>query len=115
MRPEGCNGDASPALSVGRSFSGRRWLFRQTDDEAARALTQHADISPALAALLSARNVKPDEVADYLNPTLRRLLPEPFLLSGMEKAVGAGDRRRREDRCFRRLRCRRLMRRGAAP
>jgi single-stranded-DNA-specific exonuclease len=87
MRPEGCNGDASPALSVGRSFSGRRWLFRQTDDEAARALTQHADISPALAALLSARNVKPDEVADYLNPTLRRLLPEPFLLSGMEKAV----------------------------
>lgn len=76
-----------PALSVARSFSGRRWLFRETDADAARALSHEADISPALAALLCARNVKPGEVADYLNPTLRRLLPEPFLLSGMEKAV----------------------------
>jgi len=62
-------------------------MFRETDADAARALSQEADISPGLAALLCARNVKPDEVADYLNPTLRRLLPEPFLLTGMEKAI----------------------------
>jgi len=76
-----------PALSVTHSFSGRRWLFREADADAARTLALAADVSPALAALLCARNVKPGEVADYLNPTLRRLLPEPFLLSGMEKAV----------------------------
>jgi single-stranded-DNA-specific exonuclease len=87
MRPDGYDGERRPALSVARSFSGRRWLFRENDADAARALSQEADISPALAGLLCARNVKPDEVADYLNPTLRRLLPEPFVLSGMEKAV----------------------------
>ncbi|HEX3432260.1 MAG TPA: single-stranded-DNA-specific exonuclease RecJ [Rhizomicrobium sp.] len=76
-----------PALSVTRSFSGRRWLFRETDKDAARLLAQEAEISPALAGLLHARNVKPHEVADYLNPTLRRLLPEPFLLKDMENAV----------------------------
>lgn len=76
-----------PALSVDRSFSGRRWLFRETDSDAARALSQEADVSPALAALLWARNVKPGELADYLNPTLRRLLPEPFVLKDMERAV----------------------------
>src|SRR5438477_1128718 len=78
---------SQPALSVSRSFSGRRWLFRETDTEAARALSHEADISPALANLLHLRNVKPAEVADYLNPTLHRLLPEPFVLSNMEKAV----------------------------
>jgi len=91
LRPVGhdilSQADARPALSVARSFSGRRWLFRDTDADAARALVQEADISPPLAALLQARNVKPHEVADYLNPTLRRLLPEPFQLKNMEKAV----------------------------
>jgi single-stranded-DNA-specific exonuclease len=76
-----------PALSVTRSFSGRRWLFRETDSDAVRVLLHEADISPALANLLHLRKVKPADVADYLNPTLRRLLPEPFVLSGMEKAV----------------------------
>jgi len=79
--------DQQPALSVSRSFSGRRWLFRETDGDAARALSHEADISPALANLLHLRKVKPADVADYLNPTLRRLLPEPYVLSGMEKAV----------------------------
>ena len=87
MRLDGYNNEPTPALSVTRSFSGRRWLFRETDPDAARLLAQEADISSAVASLLCARNVKPNEVADYLNPTLRRLLPEPFLLSGMEKAV----------------------------
>src|SRR5579864_2562480 len=87
MLPERYNSSRQPALSVARSFSGRRWLFREADPDAVRALAQEADVSPALAALLCARDVKPNEVADYLNPTLRRLLPEPFLLSGMEKAV----------------------------
>jgi single-stranded-DNA-specific exonuclease len=31
--------------------------------------------------------VKPADVADYLNPTLRRLLPEPYLLADMQRAV----------------------------
>lgn len=75
------------ALDVARSFSGRRWQFRETDAEAARALSLQTNVSQMLAGLLLARNVKAEEVADYLNPTLRRLLPEPFLLSDMERAV----------------------------
>lgn len=75
------------ALDVVRSFSGRSWHFRESNPEAARALSLEADISQVLAGLLLARNVKTAEVADYLNPTLRRLLPEPFLLADMERAV----------------------------
>jgi len=37
--------------------------------------------------LLLARNVAAADVADYLNPTLKRFLPEPLTLKDMDKAV----------------------------
>lgn len=78
---------ARAALNVSRSFSGRRWLLRDCDPDAARAMERAADISSALAQLLLARNVATNEIADYLNPTLKRFLPEPFVLKDMETAV----------------------------
>ena len=88
MRPEPGVSASPTALSVTRSFSGRRWLFRQSDPDAVRAFERDAGISSALAQLLIARSVAADDIADYLNPTLKRLLPEPFILPDMEKAVG---------------------------
>ncbi|HEX4077376.1 MAG TPA: single-stranded-DNA-specific exonuclease RecJ [Rhizomicrobium sp.] len=78
----------SAALSVTRSFSGRRWAFRQTDAEATRLLCREAEVSPAIATLLLSRSVTPGEADAYLNPTLKHLLPEPFTLGNMETAVG---------------------------
>jgi single-stranded-DNA-specific exonuclease len=72
---------------VAQSFSGRSWHLRAGDAQAARALTRSSDLPPLLCNLLLARGIGAHEVADYLNPTLRRLLPEPFLLSDMYKAV----------------------------
>ncbi len=79
-------------LNVGRSFSGRRWLLRETDAEAAGSFARDANVCHALANLLLARNIQADEAADYLNPTLRRLLPEPFALKDMERAVARAAR-----------------------
>ena len=75
-------------MNVQRSFSGRRWLLRETDTEAAGSLARDANISHALANLLLARNIRAGNAAEYLNPSLRRLLPEPFALKDMERAVG---------------------------
>ncbi|HEX4159540.1 MAG TPA: single-stranded-DNA-specific exonuclease RecJ [Rhizomicrobium sp.] len=75
------------ALNVACSFSGRQWRFRETDETAARELSRQTGVSSTLANLLMARSIPAADVADYLNPTLRRLLPEPFLLKDMERAV----------------------------
>jgi single-stranded-DNA-specific exonuclease len=77
----------SAGLNVTRSFSGRRWCLRETDAEATRHFAREADVSPTVANLLMTRNVRASDAADYLNPTLRRLLPEPLSLKDMEKAV----------------------------
>src|SRR4051812_25908123 len=72
---------------VVQSFSGRNWRLRERNPEAARRLAVASNLSPLLCDLLHARGVGANDVADYLQPTLKRLLPEPLLLSDMYKAA----------------------------
>ncbi len=76
-----------PAFNVSRSFSGRRWLLREASDNATRALMRAGDLSPVLARILAARGTAESDLEDILNPTLKRLLPEPLKLKDMDKAV----------------------------
>jgi single-stranded-DNA-specific exonuclease len=57
------------------------------DEEAAATLVREQQISPALARLLAARGIAADEVRNYLNPSLKHLLPDPMVLRDMDKAV----------------------------
>ncbi|MEJ1969990.1 MAG: single-stranded-DNA-specific exonuclease RecJ [Rhizomicrobium sp.] len=81
------NDAPGPAFGVARSFTGRRWRLRVADEDAVQALAREAAISPVLARLLLARGLTAPDVADYLNPTLKRFLPEPLSLKDMDKAV----------------------------
>lgn len=81
--------DAAPsaAFGVARSFSGRRWQLTAVDENAARALVQEAGVSAATARLLASRGIGVGDVYDYLNPTLKKLMPDPLVLAEMDKAV----------------------------
>ncbi|HJR55036.1 MAG TPA: single-stranded-DNA-specific exonuclease RecJ [Rhizomicrobium sp.] len=83
----GLNTLAPPAFGVARSFSGRRWNLKSVDEEAAAALTRAHSLSPALARLLAARGIGESEVLNYLNPSLKHLMPDPLVLKDMDKAV----------------------------
>ena len=74
-------------FGVSLSFSGRRWAVPDGDEDAIRALAAEHDIPLVLARVLVARGVSASDAADYLNPTLKRLLPEPLTLKDMDKAV----------------------------
>jgi single-stranded-DNA-specific exonuclease len=75
------------ALRVSQSFSGRPWVWRARDDAKARQLAQDAKLSLTLAHLLVGRGIDGATVGEYLRPTMRHWLPEPFLLKDMEQAV----------------------------
>ena len=75
------------AFGVARSFSGRKWILRRADEETARELSRTSGISFALARLLVGRGVKADDLQDVLNPTLKRLMPDPLVLLDMDRAV----------------------------
>jgi single-stranded-DNA-specific exonuclease len=75
------------AFGVARSFSGRKWILQQPNEDAVRELARASGISLALARLLVSRGFGAGDVLDVLNPTLKRLLPDPLTLLNMDKAV----------------------------
>ncbi|MBM3565837.1 MAG: single-stranded-DNA-specific exonuclease RecJ [Alphaproteobacteria bacterium] len=85
-------------LGIEDSLTGRRWRLREFDDRAALALAQRLGLPEVVGRVLAARGVGPDEAEDFLNPTLRALLPDPSVLKDMDTAcarlaaaVGAGE------------------------
>src|SRR5580658_7262343 len=76
-------------LGVESSATGRAWRDRLDDRAAARALaiTQRHDVSELLARILAGRNVEIDGVEAFLDPTIRRAMPDPHVLAGMAEAA----------------------------
>lgn len=84
----GLDGEAAPVfLGVERSLGGRRWLLRDTDERLALALSQRFDLPDVVGRLLAARRVDLESAENFLNSTLRALLPDPMHLMGMKEAV----------------------------
>jgi single-stranded-DNA-specific exonuclease len=76
-------------LGVTRSASGRAWRDRLDARGQARALTiaQRHGLPELLARVLAGRGVEPDQVEAYLDPSIRRLLPDPHTLTDMQAAA----------------------------
>ena len=76
-----------PALQVARSLTGRRWIWRETEDRISLGIAQRLGVSDIVGRLLAARGVGIAGAPDFLDPTLRALLPDPSLLIDMEVAA----------------------------
>jgi single-stranded-DNA-specific exonuclease len=76
-----------PALQVARSLTGRRWIWRETEDRISLGIAQRLGVSDIVGRLLAARGVGIAGAPDFLDPTLRALLPDPSLLTDMEVAA----------------------------
>lgn len=82
MRPEGS------VLRVDKSISGRAWARRPAWDASVAERTQHATgCSAVVANILAGCGVKPEEAADWLDPKLRALMPDPSVLVDADKAA----------------------------
>lgn len=76
-------------LSVKQSISGKRWVDRLTPslDTVALDIAQKADIPDLIARILAGRGVGANEAVDFLNPTIKNLMPDPHVLQDMEAAA----------------------------
>jgi single-stranded-DNA-specific exonuclease len=76
-------------LGVERSALGRAWCDRLDGRAAARALaiTQQHNLPELLARILAGRGVEPDAVERFLDPTIKALLPDPYILTAMREAA----------------------------
>jgi len=70
-----------------QSVSGLRWRFPQTDSEVVSALIQKFDLPDVVARILASRGITTETADEFLNPTLKKNLPNPLILKDMEKAA----------------------------
>jgi single-stranded-DNA-specific exonuclease len=76
-------------LGVERSATGRAWRDRLDDRGSARslAIAQRHAVPEMLARILAGRNVEIDGVEAYLDPSIKRLMPDPDVIVDMKPAA----------------------------
>jgi single-stranded-DNA-specific exonuclease len=76
-------------LGVELSASGRAWRDRLDQRGAARALAiaQRHDLPELLGRILAGRNVEVDAVEEFLDPSVKCAMPDPFVLTAMPAAA----------------------------
>ncbi|WP_339833098.1 single-stranded-DNA-specific exonuclease RecJ [uncultured Parvibaculum sp.] len=74
-------------LGVDRSATGRAWVSRLADDRLALAIAQREGLPEIVARVLAGRGVLPEDCAAYLAPSLKNLMPDPRVVTDMEKAA----------------------------
>lgn len=77
----------APVLGVARSVTGRRWVWRAADPRTGLGIAQRLGVPEMVGRLLAARGIGLDHAGDYLEPTLRALMPDPGALIDMEAAA----------------------------
>lgn len=70
-----------------KSLKDYYWKVRNPDEKSVLTLYQKFGISEILSRLLALREIGIESVNDYLKPTLRRYLPDPYSFLDMAKAV----------------------------
>ncbi len=83
--------DAPPPpafLNVENSLLGRRWTGPgEPAERIGAAIAQRLEAPEIVGRVLALRGVAPEDAADYLNPTLKALLPDPSTLRDMDVAA----------------------------
>ena len=69
------------------SATNRKWNLREVNEHLVTAIAREHDLPEIVARLLVARGVAPEEVHDFLNPSLRHFLPNPSHLLDMDRAA----------------------------
>jgi single-stranded-DNA-specific exonuclease len=78
-----------PFLGVESSVTGRAWRDRLDERGSARALAiaQRYALPELLARVVAGRGIEPDDVESFLDPAIKRLMPDPNVLTAMPAAV----------------------------
>jgi single-stranded-DNA-specific exonuclease len=69
------------------SVNNKKWSLKNIEERKVDKLVQDLQISDLLARIICSRNIEIDNAKDFLNPSLKKNLPSPYLLKDMPLAV----------------------------
>ncbi len=77
----------SDNISNYQSFNGFYWTFLKPSFDLVKDISDSFNISSMMAKVIINRGVNKEDILNFINPKLKNLLPDPFILSDMDKAV----------------------------
>ena len=69
------------------SVSGKNWVLRKYSEENSNFLKENFSLDEITSKLLSIRQIKKDEIASFLNPSIKNFLPNPYIMTDMKKSA----------------------------
>jgi single-stranded-DNA-specific exonuclease len=76
------------AFGVQQSLTGRQWVWRTGDEErVGQGIAQALGLPELMGRLLAARGVSAAQAGEFLDPTLRAMLPDPSCMIDMDAAA----------------------------
>ena len=69
------------------SVSGKNWISKKFNSDDISFFKTNYFLDETVAKLLSIRNIKKEEINFFLNPLIKNILPNPFILKDMDKAI----------------------------
>ena len=73
------------------SVSGKNWISKEFNSEEIEYYKTNYFLDEIVAKLLSIRKIKKEEVKSFLNPTIKNILPNPYILKDMDTAINRTD------------------------
>lgn len=70
-----------------KSVRGYYWNIKEYDENKALAISQKTGVSEIISRILAIKNIKFEDINNYLNPKIKNLLKNPYHLLDMDKAV----------------------------
>ena len=69
------------------SISGKSWISKEFSSEEINFFKTNYFVDEIVAKLLSIRKIKREEIKIFLNPTIKNILPNPYILKDMDNAI----------------------------
>ena len=69
------------------SVTGRKWILKKFDLNDANFIKDNFFLDEVTSKLLAIKMVKKEKISNFLNPTIKNILPNPNILKDMEKSV----------------------------
>jgi single-stranded-DNA-specific exonuclease len=69
------------------SVSGKNWISKEFNSEDINFYKTNYFLDEIVAKLLSIRKIKKEEVKLFLDPSIKNILPNPYILKDMDKAI----------------------------
>ena len=74
------------------SVIGKNWISKEFSPEEINFFKTNFFIDEIIAKLLSIRKVKKEEIKSFLNPTIKNILPNPYVLKDMDTGIERTER-----------------------